>query len=107
LGAEPARVSAPDPALGNLLAIISGFTWATTIFGLRLLSRAGRSGLAAGAASAGSLLSFAVTLPMALPVERIGAIDVSLLLFLGIFQIGLAYALMGRAWWMCRPWRPR
>ena len=96
LGSEPARVSAPDPALGNLLAAISGFFWAGTIFGLRLLGRAGGSGQTAAAASAGSLISFGVTLPLALPVAQIGVMDVSLLLFLGIFQIGLAYALMGR-----------
>ena len=96
LGQEAPRVSAPDPELGNLLATISGLTWATTILGLRLLSRHGGGGHAAGAVAAGSLISFASTLPMALPVSQIAVTDIGLLLFLGVFQIGLAYALLSR-----------
>jgi len=96
LGQQTPEASAPDPWLGNLLATISGLTWATTILGLRLLSKGGQSGLAAGAVSAGSLISCAAALPMALPVAGISVNDISLLLFLGIFQIGLAYALLSR-----------
>ena len=39
LGQEPARGTAPNPALGNMAALASGLTWAATVMGLRWLGR--------------------------------------------------------------------
>lgn len=102
ISAEPARATAPDPATGNVIAVLSGVTWAFTVIGLRWLSRTGAttaSGADAGLATVviGNLLATAVALPFALPVAHISVNDVAVLLFLGIFQIGLAYYCMTRA----------
>jgi drug/metabolite transporter (DMT)-like permease len=105
-----ASSTAPRPFLGNVLALGGGLTYALTLIGLRALGRepepaameprvgegrAGNPGLAAVAC--GNLLAAVVSLPWALPVEQVVARDVGVLLFLGVFQIGLAYALMTRA----------
>ncbi|MCC6214545.1 MAG: DMT family transporter [Polyangiaceae bacterium] len=97
VGVEPPRVTAPDPLTGNVLATASGVTWALTIMGLRWLgSRAGaRPGEAGGAVVVGNLVAFGLCLPWTFPLAATVA-DWGVLLFLGVFQIGLAYALMTR-----------
>jgi drug/metabolite transporter, DME family len=96
---EPQRAlaTAPDPHTGNLCAAASGLTYAFALAGLRWTSRrqAGSAGLAAVAA--GNLLAFAGALPMALPIARIGYSSVAVILYLGVFQIGLAYWCLTRA----------
>jgi drug/metabolite transporter, DME family len=98
IGVEPARQTAPDPVRGNVLAVASGVTWALTLLGLRWLSRAATNtddGAAAQAAVIlGNLFAFVAAAPWAFPVENIGAKDLLLLAYLGVFQIGLAYALL-------------
>lgn len=90
-----ASALAPNPALGNALAAATGLTWALTVTALRWLSREdGASSLPV--VSAGNLVAFAVALPFALPLGGVGAADLSVLLYLGIFQIGLAYFCMTR-----------
>ncbi|MGQ0612185.1 MAG: DMT family transporter [Planctomycetaceae bacterium] len=102
VGGEVASATAPDPALGNLLAAGSGFSWAFTVLGLRWLARSdeGAARTAAGAAAAGNLLAFAICLPFALPMEAPRLLDWTLLVYLGAFQIGLAYVLLtgGMRW---------
>jgi len=102
LGREAPSATAPDPALGNLLAAGSGFAWAFTVLGLRWLARGDEGGArtAAGAAAAGNLLAFAVCLPFALPMEAPRMVDWALLAYLGAFQIGMAYVLLtgGMRW---------
>jgi drug/metabolite transporter (DMT)-like permease len=46
---------------------------------------------------AGNLLAFAVCLPMAVPVEHASTADVAVLLYLGLFQISLAYLFLTRS----------
>jgi drug/metabolite transporter (DMT)-like permease len=96
---EPAVSSVPDPRMGNLLGAVSGLTWALTVAGLRWLGR--RAGSAGNAATAtvviGNLLACAATLPLALPAPHAGLKNLGVLLYLGIFQIGLAYLLLTRA----------
>ena len=93
--ASGASALAPNPALGNALAAATGLTWALTVTALRWLSREdGASSLPV--VSAGNLVAFAVALPFALPLGGVGAADLSVLLYLGIFQIGLAYFCMTR-----------
>jgi len=99
VGTEAPRATAPQPALGNAVAAVSGLTWALTMAGLRWISRSSPepAGAAAAATVAGNLLAFFVVLPMALPVERSAPSDWAILVFLGVFQIGAAYALVTRS----------
>jgi DME family drug/metabolite transporter len=95
LDSSSASALAPNPALGNILAAITGLTWALTVTALRSLSKKeGASSLPV--VSAGNLVAFAATLPFAIPLGGIGASDLTVLLYLGVFQIGLAYYCMTR-----------
>jgi drug/metabolite transporter (DMT)-like permease len=97
LGAERAVATAPNPHAGNVRALASGLTWALTLAGLRWLSRgkAGSAGMAA--VTAGNIMAFLAALPMALPVASASPSGVAVILYLGIFQIGLAYWCLTRA----------
>ena len=90
----PVAVTAPNPRLGNVLALLSSVFWAATIMGLRWLgSRAGGEGSSLPTVVAGNLIAFLVCLPFALPA-RVGPLDVAVVGYLGIFQIGAAYVLL-------------
>jgi drug/metabolite transporter, DME family len=98
VGAETPVATAPDPFRGNLLAALSGICWALTVVGLRWMGRqpeGGGSPLAT--VVAGNLIAFLVCLPLALPVPAVGATDWLVIAYLGVFQIGLAYAFMSAA----------
>jgi drug/metabolite transporter (DMT)-like permease len=90
VGTESASVTAPDPARGNLIAAFTGVTWACTLSGLRWMGTRQASG-ATATVVAGNLIAFLVALPMALPVARIAFTDIAVIVYLGVFQIGLAY----------------
>jgi DME family drug/metabolite transporter len=109
-GLEPASVTAPSPLRGNLLAALSGLTWALTIMGLRGLGRGGGGAATEGdhgtppapgddalvAAFWGNVLAAAAALPLSLPLPSSRVTDWLLLAFLGLFQIALAYVLLSR-----------
>jgi drug/metabolite transporter (DMT)-like permease len=97
LGGQRALATAPNPHAGNMLALGCGLAWALTLAGLRWLSRrkAGSAGMAA--VTAGNLMAFLAALPLALPVASARPSGVALILYLGIFQIGLAYWCVTRA----------
>lgn len=96
LDPREATDTAANPTLGNLLALGSGIGWALTIVGLRWLGRSRGADHAAAAALGGNLLAAVVCLPLALPVSAdVG--DWATILYLGVFQIGIAYALLTRA----------
>ena len=100
MGVDPPVATAPRPLLGNLLGVLCGFTWALTILGLRWLSHSpNESGTASVGASviAGNLIACAACLPFALPIQGATALDWTILGYLGVFQIGLAYVWMTRA----------
>lgn len=98
VGSERAVATAPDPAAGNVLAAISGVTWALIIAGLRWIGKRTPSGaFSLAPVVAGNLLVFAVCLPMALPVTRLAPVDIQAIGYLGVVQIGLAYVCMTRA----------
>ena len=97
LGGAHIAATAPNPALGNRFGAGSGLAWALTVSGLRWIGREGAENASTPAVAAGNLIAFAVCLPMALPVERIAAADVAVLLYLGVFQIALAYFFVTRA----------
>jgi drug/metabolite transporter (DMT)-like permease len=97
-GTEPAAATAPDPARGNMIAAITGITWAFTIVGLRWFAHCGGGGPPSlSPLVAGNLIAFAVALPAALPVPQISRGDVLAIGYLGVFQIGLAYWCMTAA----------
>jgi len=95
VGLDPVSVTAPNPWLGNVLATLSGVTWALTVMGLRAL---GRGGSDWGPASAlwGNIIACLVCLPLALPVESSRPADWLVIAYLGVFQIALAYVFLIR-----------
>ncbi|HWQ56407.1 MAG TPA: DMT family transporter [Bryobacteraceae bacterium] len=98
VGTESAAATAPDPLRGNVIAAVSGIAWALTIAGLRWLGKGtGSENAAMPAVVMGNAIAFLVCLPMALPVEHAGAADAVVVGYLGIVQVGLAYACLTRA----------
>ena len=99
IGTDPPVATAPDPVLGNVLAALSGVTWAFTMLGFRWIST--RPGADPGAAQsvvvAGNLLAFLVCLPMSLPISGGELTDWAIIAYLGIFQIGVAYIFVSAA----------
>jgi drug/metabolite transporter (DMT)-like permease len=96
VGRETAAATAPDPLHGNMLAAITGMTWAATLMGLRWLGRGGGSA-AAATVVAGNVIASLAALPMALPLPDVGWRDLAVLLYLGVVQIGVAYFCLTRA----------
>ena len=86
---------APNPPLGNALATASGLTWAATVITLRGASRR-EGGSSLPVVTAGNLLAFAISLPFMLPLEPVDRHDLLAILYLGIFQVGLAYVFLNR-----------
>lgn len=90
---------APRPALGNVLAAASGLTWALTMLTLRDASRR-EGGSSLPVVTAGNLLAFGGSLPFLLPLEPVDRHDLLAILYLGVFQVGLAYVFLN--WGMRR-----
>lgn len=94
-GTGVAGRTAPDPFRGNVLALLSGVTWAFAIMGLRWMSEhRGSSPLAA--AVLGNLFAAALCLPFVRSPAMIGAPDWAVLAYLGVFQVALAYVFLTR-----------
>ncbi len=92
------RVRGPDPFVGNVLAAGSALAWAFTVTGYRWLARRGVDhGPIAAAAACGNLFVFLVCLPGALPLAAGRATDWLIVVYLGVFQLGLAYVFLSRA----------
>ena len=96
---SPAAVmTAPEPRLGNVLAVVSGVGWAGTVMGLRWLGRREDADSAAAATVAGNLIACLVCLPLAVgSVTDASGKDWLLIAYLGIVQIALAYLFVTRA----------
>jgi DME family drug/metabolite transporter len=93
LADEAPQRTAPAPLLGNVLALGAGLAFALLVLGLRWLGRAGGDGTPAlGAVVVGNALACLAALPFALPVAELHGSDMAVLLFLGVVQMGLAYA---------------
>ena len=90
-GQEPATGTAPDPARGNVLAALSGVTWACTLAGLRWLGGRGDTNAAGEATIAGNVLAALLTAPLLFVGARPAPIDWAVVLYLGAFQVGAAY----------------
>jgi drug/metabolite transporter (DMT)-like permease len=95
IGVDAPVATAPDPLRGNLLALVSGVFWAITVCGLRWLEKGDRThGSAVTAVVSGNLTAFLVALPMGWPFGRHAVVDWSVVIYLGVFQIALAYLLV-------------
>jgi len=97
-GAAPVARTAPNPALGDKIAVASGFAWALTIAGLRWVGRDSRdAGAAMRPVIIGNLLAFLACLPFALQGAAARPIDIAVVAYLGVFQVGLAYVFLSRS----------
>jgi len=76
----------PGQLTGNLVALVAGVAFAASILGLRRLGPEGPAALVWG-----NLLAAAVTLPLWPLGPAAGAADLGAVVFLGVFQLGLAY----------------
>lgn len=98
LGSNATGVTSPDPARGNLLGLAAGVTWALTLTGLRWAGKqSGQADPGAATVIAGNIIAFAICLPMALPVNYPTIVNLAVILYLGIFQIALAYIFLTRS----------
>jgi drug/metabolite transporter (DMT)-like permease len=97
ISADAPRASAPNPLAGNALAVVSGVTYAGMLMGFRWMQRPGRGQTdPATVIIAGNLVAALVCAPMAFPLPPMGALDWSVVGFLGVVQIGIAYVLVTR-----------
>jgi drug/metabolite transporter, DME family len=76
---------------GNFAALVSGVAFAFAIVGLRLLRHEGPAALVYG-----NVIAAAVTLPLWTSGPAAAGTDLALLVYLGVFQLGLAYLAFSR-----------
>ncbi len=98
VGGQDVQRTAPDPFRGNIIAALAGVCWALTISGLRWIETSS-SGRESGMATVvvGNLIACLICLPKALPLSAPSMADWAVILYLGVFQIGLAYVFLTRA----------
>lgn len=94
-GMDRPSATAPNPALGNVLASICAVTWAFTVIGYRWLAARGTS--IATAAVAGNLMAALIAFVMAQPLAAGRAVDWAVVGFLGVCQLGIPYLFLTRA----------
>jgi drug/metabolite transporter (DMT)-like permease len=76
---------------GNLIALASGVAFAGSIIGLRLVREDGPAALVLG-----NFVAAAMALPIALAGHAPTPLDLALVGYLGVFQLGLSYLLFSR-----------
>jgi drug/metabolite transporter (DMT)-like permease len=98
MGRSAATETAPNPGLGNWLGAASGLAWALTLVTLRRIGRTDRTGdVTVGAVVAGNGFACLAAAPFALPLPAATAGEWVTLVYLGVFQIGLAYVCLSSA----------
>jgi DME family drug/metabolite transporter len=105
LGTPDPASTAPAPALGNFFGLLSGVSWAFCLLGLRWLTlhrAAGGEEQPLVGVVAGSLLAFgfcalARTPETLYPVVEWTARNWTIVVYLGVVQIGFSYVLVTRA----------
>lgn len=94
---EARAATAPEPRLGDWIAIASGVSYALLLLGMRWLSRAGQ-GEECAAVAWGNLLTCPIAFALMPAIGQqlvVGQpLDWLLIAVLGIFQVGLAYTLL-------------
>jgi DME family drug/metabolite transporter len=94
LGSDHPSATAPNPGRGNLFAALSGLSYALLLIGLRWLGRDGNGERGIAAVILGNMIAFLAALPMALPIGPHSAVGWGMILYLGVFQIAVAYLLV-------------
>jgi drug/metabolite transporter (DMT)-like permease len=98
MGRPGATATAPNPELGNMLGAAAGLGWALTLLWLRSIGRDDAPADAAlTAVVTGNAFACLGALPVALPLPAASAVEWGTILYLGVFQIGLAYIFLTRA----------
>ena len=97
VGESQASATAPRPALGNLLGALSGVVWALTLLSLRYIGRDHARDAGMTAVTAGNAFACLGALPLAWPLPAAPLAEWGTLIYLGVFQIGLAYVFLTRA----------
>jgi DME family drug/metabolite transporter len=95
LGHDQPSATAPNPALGNVLASVCAVTWAFTVIGYRWLVAHGTS--VATAAVSGNLTAATIAFVMAQPLAPGRPVDWAVVVFLGVCQLGIPYLFLARA----------
>jgi drug/metabolite transporter (DMT)-like permease len=98
-GGHTQMATAPDPTSGNVVAVMSGLTWALTIVGLRHLARKDVPGVGDRAMTTvvmGNAIAALAAMPFAWPIAGAHLADLTLVLYLGLFQIAAAYVCLTR-----------
>jgi drug/metabolite transporter, DME family len=90
VGVDARLASAPNPPAGNVAAAASGVTYAATLMGLRAVARA-EPRATVNTVLSGNIVAAAMCLPLGLPLGGAVPFDWVALVWLGVFQIGLAY----------------
>lgn len=99
VGGDARAATAPHPALGNALALLSGVCWAFTAIGLRWMARVESPAGGATAETAvvcGNLIAALACAPLAFPLAAARPLDGLVVLYLGVFQISAAYFFLTR-----------
>jgi drug/metabolite transporter, DME family len=99
IGRPAPTTTAPDPATGNLLAVICSITWAFTLLGLRYLQRDSTQagGVGMSAVAIGNLFASVAAAPFALPLPVASASEWATIVYLGVCQIAVAYVFLTAA----------
>lgn len=97
-GSERVVATAADPVRGNIVALASGFAWALTIAALRWMGKRNpRAESAASVAIAGNAIAFVACLPLAVGGPPVQPQAIAVIVWLGIFQVGLGYVCLTRS----------
>ncbi len=98
MGRREPSITAPDPALGNTLAVMCGVTWAFTLVALRYVERDhSRPGLGMSAAVLGNVFASVAALLFAWPFPPASTGEWLTIVYLGVGQVGLAYVCLTAA----------
>jgi DME family drug/metabolite transporter len=95
LGHDQPSATAPNPALGNVLASVCAVMWACTVIGYRWLGARGTS--VATAAVSGHVTAAVIAFVMAQPLAIGRPVDWAVVVFLGVCQLGIPYLFLARA----------
>src|SRR5947207_1013871 len=95
LGTDRPSTTAPDPALGNVLAAVCAVTWAFTVIGYRWLASRGAS--IAAAAVAGNMTASIIAVIMAGPLIAGRPVEGAGGGFSGVCRLGIPSGFLARA----------